>query len=222
MPIIKQELDSLRKQFYVSRTGVEMLDYVKKYRNQDQAHIAEIFKTFDQHRLTDEEYQTLDEQLMHAQSNSTNICEFRQHSAKLHYANCTNLACFMHEALQAHNIHSRIFSIGGAHHFVIALDESKPQTLTIIDPWANTLFTIELLSPCEDLECLSVEQRLKIAELHYRHTRLYPDYKESLDKLLAQDPGCSSKLKKRYSKQFFEISTTDRFYDFDSKHTARH
>ena len=221
--IVQLELEALSKQFYISRTGVEMLDYIAKHREPADRQVPAMLDTYQHHRKTEEEYEALDEQLDRAKKDASNMLEFRGHAENLHYANCTTLACFMHEALLAKDIHSKIFSIGGAHHFVIARDENTPNTIVIIDPWANTQFSMQITYPIETLDDLSIQDRLDIAKTHYENTNLYPDYQEAFDKLLAQDPHCSKKLKERYSKQFFEITTTDRFYEFENTHSpSRH
>ena len=215
MDISKEELKKISDIFFISRTGVEMLDFIKNNPLPYGQNLPSIFnEIYDKNRKTEEEYNRLDQKLMNARDESTGVMDYREKAEKIHYANCTSLACFLHESLKEKDIHSRIFGLGGAHHFVIAKD-NNPNSIIVIDPWANTIFKMDIKKPFDSLEELSSEDRLEIAKQHYQHTNLYPNYKTGLDEVLSSDPTRSKKMEDNYIKQFFEICSTDRFFEFE-------
>jgi hypothetical protein len=212
--IAKEELNKLNSQFYISRTAVEMLDERLENPLNNGKGLPPIFtEVYGKNRKTLKEYDRLDEQLREARDGSTNIYECRSKSQELHYANCTTLACFLCSALIERNVDARLFGLGGEHHCVIAKSED-PYTLLLIDPWAGIQCNVVLQTPVNNLEELSVDDRLLIAKKHFEATNLYPNYKEALDALFKSDPHCPPKLKEKVSKDFFEIQTVNRFMEF--------
>jgi hypothetical protein len=213
--VSKEELDKLTQAFFISRTGVEVFDASGEDMSPKHIPLPKVFEeVYAKNQQSATEYEALDEQLIKARESSSNMSEYREKAEKLHYSNCTGLACFLYEALNEKGIDAKIFGLGGAHHFVIAQDES-PHFIVASDPWAHVQFKMAIEQPVKDLADLSGQDRLLIAKKHYEATGLYPDYKEVLQKLLSQDPNMSDNSKEKYTKMFFEISTTERFFEFD-------
>ena len=209
------ELEKIASQFFISRTGVEMLDSRKA-----DPLVGELPPIFEQNyganRKLDSEYDALDEQSMILRDQSSSIGDYRNKALGNHYANCTMLACFVCDTLSKNKVDAKIFGIGASHHFVIA-KTGNPYTLLVVDPWAGVQFPVTLKEKIVDLEKLSVSSRLAICEAHFNKTNLYPEseytrpFKEfnSID----ADPA----LKEKLIKQAYSISTIERFFEFEDK-----
>ncbi|QBR84335.1 hypothetical protein E3983_08150 [Legionella israelensis] len=211
----RKELEKLTSTFFISRTGVEMLDHLTQNPLPNGQKFPDIFtESYGNNRKTEEEYCALDEQLIEARKTSNSMSEYRQKAENIHYANCTSLACFLCDALSAQDIEAKIFGIGGAHHFVIAKDGNSGW-LVVADPWANTQFKIQMETPVDDLEDLSGTDRLRIAHQHFVETGLYPNYREGLDEQFAMDQYMSETTKDWLTKGYFEVARTERFFDFN-------
>jgi len=211
--VATMEMEKLASKFHMSRTGDSRYDRQKENVSNNK-NLPEVFeKVYAKNSLSEEGYAKLDNFLISAREKSNNIKEYREFAEQLGYANCTTLACFMHEALKEQGFESKLFGIGGAHHFVIAKHEETDK-LVVIDPWAHVQFTISIKDPVENLENTSVRDRLLIAKLHYQNTGLYPNYEEGLNNQLSKISP-HSKYRDSICESYFEISETERYLEFN-------
>lgn len=215
MDVAREEVKKLSDVFFISRTAVELLDEVRGTSLPDAKKLPSVFEqVYDKHRKTKEEYDALDTQLEKARANSTGPMDYRRKAEELHYANCTSLASFVHEALKEKNIYSRIFGLGGEHHFVIA-KENNSNEIVVIDPWIHYIFKMEIKEIFDNFEDLSGESRFDIARQYCQHTNLYPNLVADVERCLATESFRNKKRDEWYLKELFEISSTDRFFVFE-------
>jgi hypothetical protein len=206
--IAEAELKKLGAEFYISRTGIDVLDE----RKETPAGLPPIFtQVYAKHRKSPDEYVALDKQSIQFREESKSIQEYRRKAQEIHYANCTMLACFMCDALLTNKIEAKLFGIGAEHHFVIAKCE-EPFKLLVIDPWVGKQFKVTLNENIDKLEDLSVDSRLKICEAHLKETSLYPDYEKPIEEIKdydTKDPVLTDQL----LKQAYDVMPIERFFE---------
>jgi hypothetical protein len=215
--ISAEELKKLTESFYISRTGVEMIDCFEKGMLSNIQELPPMFQIYGENRKSEDEYKLLDDQLISIREKSRDMREYRQEAEKIHYANCTSLACFLCTALEDRGVKAKVFGLGGAHHFVIAKNDQDSNSILVIDPWTNTQFQMKFENQINNLEDLSGADRLNIAEKYSQKTGLYQNYRESLDEMLSQDNTMSEVFKEQYTKNFFEIESTERWFYFNQQ-----
>ncbi|VEG89795.1 hypothetical protein [Legionella spiritensis] len=213
--ISREELKKLSDKFYISRTGVEMIDCFEKGMLPGTKELPPKFTTYKENIMSLEEYENLDSELMDIRTRSSSMAEYRQQAEEINYANCTSLACFLCDALESKGIDAKVFGLGGAHHFVIAQEQNNPNFIIVADPWTDIQFRMEIKNPVHNLEELSAKDRLRIAEKYSKQTGLYQDYREQLENLLNPLDIDDVNSREYYIEHFFDIQPPERWFEFN-------